>query len=783
MSSPSVDFNKLNEYLLNHIYRLIVDFVPGGKQRGREYIAGSIHGGDGSSFSINLDTGKWADFANPDHRGTGLISLYSTINNLSVVESAKKLCEIVGYTPQYDNRKIKLPGNVHPKFGKATGYWIYKNRQGDATHIAMRFDPSDQKKQFTQWHFNYDENKWIPKTTPKTPLYNLDLIYSEKNKIIVICEGEKAAEAAQKILGNNNYISTCWIGGSSAVKKVDLSPLFERDVLLWPDADEPGYKCMDFIVKEIATLAKSIKIINVKPDDAKGMDAADLLGIPVSEAKIWLKNRVKQLKPFSGELEGDQNNQNLGVIPLKAEVISDQPKPSSSSVPTINVQIADTQVAIYDRARMVHLWESTNLQMNASNTPFETEFNILQILRKDPIFKDKFFFDTFYNRYYSVFETVEPMELDDVVTVKIKIYLQSYYGLNKVTTSAIKSALALYLTSQPKKNTMIHKYAEKIWDKTPRIDRFFHEIYGAPDTEYTTAVSRIFWLSLIKRACKPGVKVDTVVILEGAQGIRKSTSLELIAGKQYGVAGRDIHNKDFYLKMSGKILMEIAELNSFSKHDHNELKEMVSTATDEFRIPYGARVDSYPRTCIFVGTTNERNYLKDDTGARRYLPVDCQKVEWDILKENLDQYYAEAYQRGIINDENHWEYPVDMHQLITEKRDADDKEIDSWHEILSDFVFNVEKVAAQDLCTVLSIPIHMQNASVFRRLGRIMKKHGFERSNYRDKNNSTKVRKCYKKIDMTGCIYEWSSDKILKQNDFTSYLVNQTDKRSSYYNG
>ena len=83
MSSPSVDFNKLNEYLLNHIYRLIVDFVPGGKQRGREYIAGSIHGGDGSSFSINLDTGKWADFANPDHRGTGLISLYSTINNLS----------------------------------------------------------------------------------------------------------------------------------------------------------------------------------------------------------------------------------------------------------------------------------------------------------------------------------------------------------------------------------------------------------------------------------------------------------------------------------------------------------------------------------------------------------------------------------------------------------------------------------------------------------------------------------------------------------------------------
>lgn len=228
--------------------------------------------------------------------------------------------------------------------------------------------------------------------------------------------------------------------------------------------------------------------------------------------------------------------------------------------------------------------------------------------------------------------------------------------------------------------------------------------------------------------------------------------------------------------------MEIAELNSFSKHDHNELKEVVSTATDEFRVPYGARVDAHPRTCIFVGTTNERNYLKDDTGSRRYLPIDCQKVEWDLLKENLDQYYAEAYERAIVQDENHWDYPVEMHRLITGKREADDKEIDSWHEIIGDFVSDVARVTAQDLCTVLSVPVYMQNATVFKRLGRIMIKNGFQRSLYRDKFDQDRVKRCYIKTDLNGTIYESSHDKILKQNQHQNDFVNQAEQRSAYYN-
>ena len=788
MSKQSIDFKQLNDLLISHAYRLIVEFVPGGKQRHREYVAGSIYGGDGDSFSFNLDNGKWADFSVADHKGGDMVSLYAKINNISQIDSAKALCEMVGYVPNYQPQSVSLPKNIHPRHGKASGYWIYKNKKGSPTHVVMRFDPEGERKQFAQWHFDDKESKWVAKTTARVPLYKLDEIVADPNKIVAVCEGEKAADAAQEILGTT-YITTCWPGGSNAVKKADLSPLFDRDVLLWPDADEPGYKCMNHVAVEIAQLAKTIKIINVKPDDKKGMDAADLKQLPKPEAKQWLKNRVKQLKPYAGGPKEDQSLQASDSVPTrKAEVMRDQPSSigSSASYPVVGMEIVDQQLSVDDTMRMRDLWVKMGLMITKGNAPFETEINAFKILRQDNLFQNRFYYDEFHKRYYSTFDSIEPREMDDIVITKIKIYLQATYGLNKISTAAIKSAVELFLETQERKNTIAEKFSELVWDKQPRIDKFFHTVYGAPDTEYTDAVSRIFWLSLMKRACRPGVKVDTVVILEGAQGIRKSTSLELIAGKQYGVAGRDISNKDFYLKMSSKTIMEIAELNSFSKHDHNELKEVVSTATDEFRVPYGARVDAHPRSCIFVGTTNERNYLKDDTGSRRYLPVDCQKVEWDLLTENLDQYYAEAYERAIIHNENHWDYPVEMHRLITGKRDAADKEIDSWQEIISDFAFDVQRVMVSDLYTILSIPTHMQNLMTSSRIGRIMRKLGFERISYRDPDNQSKVKKCFKKIDFTGVVYEWSGDKILKQNqhqnDFASFVVNQAEQRSAYYN-
>jgi len=763
MSRPSIDFKRLNDLLLAHAYRLIVEFCPGGKQRHREYVAGSIYGGEGSSFSFNLDTGKWSDFAVSDHKGGDMISLYAKINNLSQIDAAKKLCEMVDYKPNYSPETATLPKNIHPIHGKATGYWIYKNRQGVPTHVVMRFDPDGERKQFSQWHYDSDTNKWIPRATKTVPLFNLNDIASEPNKIIAVCEGEKAAEAAQKILGTKHYITTCWPGGSNAVRKVDLSPLFERDVLLWPDADEPGQKCMNYVAKEIASLAKKIKIIQNKPEDKKGMDAADMIGLPIPEAISWLKNRIVQLKPFVGGLEEDQLKTGSGLIPLRESVVQDQPSSSSSLTPTsnnlkaINTLDLDSQMSVVDEFRMMDLWISAGLQMTKANKPFETELNVLKILNYDKLFQNKFYYDEFYCRYFSTFDSTEPMELDDLVLTKIKIYLQGYYGLNKLTTKAIEMSLSLFLKQQPRRNTIQEKFSTYKWDKIPRIDKFFHEIYGAPDTEYTSAVSRIFWLSLMKRACKPGIKVDTVIILEGKQGIKKSTSLELIAGKQYATAGRDMTNKDFYLKMNAKTLLEIAELNSFSKHDHNELKEMVSTATDEYRIPYGTRVEAHPRTCIFVGTTNERNYLKDDTGSRRYLPIDCQKVEWELLQERLDQYYAEAYERGINQDEDHWSYPVEIHKLITSKRDADDKDIDGWYDQIQDFVFDVQTVYVTDICTYLNIPTHLQSDRIFKRVSKIMKKLGFEKTSTKQ---SSKTRRCYINTNVLNITYMDSQEKF-----------------------
>jgi hypothetical protein len=160
------------------------------------------------------------------------------------------------------------------------------------------------------------------------------------------------------------------------------------------------------------------------------------------------------------------------------------------------------------------------------------------------------------------------------------------------------------------------------WDGTPRIERLFIDYVGAPDDAYHRSVSRLMLIAGVTRVFEPGHKFDFAVILEGLQGKRKSTFIETLAKNWFSELDGDFEDsKQMVEMMQGAWILEIPELSGFARADVRHIKAFISRTTDKVRLAYERRAKQYDRQCIFIGSTNDDRYLKDDTGGRRYWPV------------------------------------------------------------------------------------------------------------------------------------------------------------------
>lgn len=184
------------------------------------------------------------------------------------------------------------------------------------------------------------------------------------------------------------------------------------------------------------------------------------------------------------------------------------------------------------------------------------------------------------------------------------------------------------------------------WDGKKRIETFFIDYLGCDDTPYHRQAAVLTLLGAVARAFEPGHKFDFVPILEGAQGAGKSTFIAILGLQWSNELTGDISKpQDMVGVMAGSWIMEIGELSAMSKADVNDLKSFVTRTHDKARPPYGKRAIVYPRQCIFVGSTNDREYLRDTTGNRRYWPIVC-NVDGMIdnlrLRREIDLIWGEA---------------------------------------------------------------------------------------------------------------------------------------------
>jgi predicted P-loop ATPase len=190
------------------------------------------------------------------------------------------------------------------------------------------------------------------------------------------------------------------------------------------------------------------------------------------------------------------------------------------------------------------------------------------------------------------------------------------------------------------------------WDGTPRLADLASKYLGAEDCEYVREVGLRFMVSAVARIMQPGCKADHMLILEGQQGALKSTAAQALVGERWFTDELpELGTKDAAMQTAGVWVIEVAELHAMTmkRAEVERVKAFISRTTDRFRPPFGRTVQSYPRQCVFIGTTNAETYLKDETGGRRFWPIRCGAIDVATIKRDRDQLWAEAvhwYRQG-----------------------------------------------------------------------------------------------------------------------------------------
>lgn len=276
--------------------------------------------------------------------------------------------------------------------------------------------------------------------------------------------------------------------------------------------------------------------------------------------------------------------------------------------------------------------------------------NAVIVLENDPLLKGKIVTDEFASHGIVLGKLPwshedEKRRWKDADDASFYNYMELFYGI----TGREKLDNALLIVSDQNRINDVKEYLKSLkWDGTRRVDTLLPDYLGAADNPYTRAVMRKSLCAAVARAVTGGVKYDYMPILSGPQGIGKSTLLAILGGAWFSDSLTTFEGKEAAELIQGTWINEIGELSAFTKQETQVIKQFLSKTHDIYRAAYGRRTEKYPRRCVFFGTSNDSDFLKDSTGNRRFWPVDvgihsAKKSVWEELPKEVDQVWAEAY--------------------------------------------------------------------------------------------------------------------------------------------
>jgi len=721
-----LDFAGLSSALLAHATRICIDLLPGGRIEGREYVCASISGGRGKSFKVNLITGVWADFANSVYAGGDLISLYAANRGISMGDAYRALADQYNHidtsvqrlpSPTVEHQCRVAPADVpdpslhYHKYGAPSMSWVYRDANGGRFFFIARYD-TDDGKQFVPW--TYRDGRWTPKAwTHPRPIYRIDALTTHADRHVLICEGEKSADAAQSIVGDS-YVCTTWAGGSRAVATADWSILRGRNVLIWGDADEPGRIAVDTLIGILQRSGvNEIKTINTH-GMPQGWDAADS-GFSTAEFFAWAQPRIQ-------------------VVGDTTPIVATEPEPIPQDTPA-PAGIEIDPVAVSGSTHV--LWSRLGLITINSGSPVSNADNVRRIIDGTPNLRGHIWADTFYCDIFTDYDGPARQWTDRDTTLLTSL-VQRQFGCANFSRQTVSDGIAT-VAAFDRRNAPQEWIRGLEWDGVERLSTWLHTYMGAEDNEFTRAAGRNWFVGVAARILRPGCQMDNQIILKSGQGggVRhlrgKSSALRTIGGSWYTTAGSNLLSSKFYETIKGKIIVEIGELVAYTRADIESIKDVMTTCSDRYRVPYGTRAEDNPRTCVFAATTNDDTPLRDHTGNRRFWCVDVgvtHTIDVAAIERDRDQLFAEAAKKyfqweNTRSDEDGWWL---MPESETAENEEKNRECDPWEDIISEWLIGREETTAVEVLEqCIDVPDERITMALQSRAARCLKSLGWHK--------------------------------------------------------
>lgn len=646
--------------------------------------------------------------------------------------------------------------------------WTYRDAEGRLLGYVARFRSSDGGKEIIPLTYCRNDKsgraawRWLQWDAPR-PLYGLPRLAERPDAAVLIVEGEKCADVGADQLPE--LVVIAWPGGGKAADKADWSPLAGRKVITWadcdakraklsraqvakgadpalqpylPEADQPGVKTMAQVREILAGLdCRTWNITLPAPGEVPdGWDIADAVaeGLQGEALAAWVRQRIVQCHPAPlPPADPEPTAPEEPPQPPKTAAPAPQGKPAKKRKPK-----ADTPPWDDDDWR----WK---LRTDKDGNVTGCLANIHDVLTHREEWAGVIAYDEFAQRIVKL--RPAPYDMQDVGgewtgvdDTRTAIWLTHE---ERMTPTSANVAEAVEVLGRLNPVHPVRDWLKSLpaWDGTERLEHWLCDFMSVEDSPYVRLVARYYIIAMVARVMDPGCKFDNCLVLEGSQGLRKSTALGVLGGQWYADTDLDLANKDAMSALQGVWLHEFAELGSLARSESTKQKSFLSRREDKYRPVYGRRDIRVPRQLVFAGTTNEWNWNKDATGGRRFWPVECRdELNIDGLSAARDQLFAEAL-AAFARGDRYWPSREEQATLFDPeqlKREAPDDLVDALHDWVearaSDFSAYIAATECLKLdASKLTRDMQTRIGIALRKLGctRIEKRNGMTRYWYK----------------------------------------------------
>ena len=613
----------------------------------------------------NVDQKDYTKFFNLALQNQGRAIEY--LRNVRKIEYAESIAQYfqIGYIPNYA--------------------YEWKDNQPSKTTSAIIIPTSQHSYAWRSTTENLKKKSGMVK-----PL-NIEVLNDKSKKYLFLVEGEFDLFS---ILDITNDIQNCEFSAISVNSAGNLPRFMENQIkekiqegvtlIIALDNDtEPNPNVENFIQKGL-DIAKKNKIACVVADTKtlylNQKDSNEALKFNREEFKKSLINEVEKVKNSNNKNYFETSNLEINEENITKPVVLEYMFQLTNEIDILNyiqllkdkaikfrkVKALEPLLTAYKKEAFKHLKEKelkkkyeeiSNrypkwIETNQDGKPLQTIENCIQILENSEEYRGTIAFNEFSNRIMiNHTNNWTDFNYSDMV---------HYMERNFKITNENKINHAFKIVAQRNKYHPIRDYLNSLtWDGIERVNRVFIEFLGAHDTIYSQKVSAITFIGAVSRVFNPGVKYDTMPVFVGKQGIGKSKFIRKIAVNPDwftdGVTTFD--GKEFYESIQGKWLIELGEGTAFQKSIKERSKQAIASQQDFYREPYARNPEVRKRQCIFFGTTNNYDFLKDETGDRRYYPIDVninratKNIDNDLNSKYINQLWAEAVYRYNQNEE------------------------------------------------------------------------------------------------------------------------------------